>query len=579
MRSSIPMGNWLTEAEYIPDQYQHYEQAERILLSCLRPRSHRCEWYRSRLLMMRSSDWQQGLQDLSETRVHKLNSLWTLATALETQTLNRGVDQLNHLSSEIPRNEPYLDSMMFVRHNTTNWQDPPDMFFEPSPVWHDDAAMCTDEQAKIFLRNILTKSKAQTKELKQDVEKKRREVEGAKAVRLRIRNGTDKRDEADVVRDLFRLQEDVHQSERKQLTAEVEVSTITSVVGDLSLGAKNHNFKTQTFKIPTNCDLCGERIWGLSAKGFDCRDCGYTCHSKCEMKVPATCPGEQSKEEKKKLKSERQEAASATPIYEGGTNGSSTDGPQLSRQDTLNSLSSGYAASAHRSVAGRAPEPAPTDNGDTAVKPSTTGTVRKNRIVAPPPAQYVSAPPVMDDDSSRSSEQRGKMLYAYDANGEGEISVSEGQDVSIVEADGKSNPTLSTNHKAQTNISIQTAQAGQPSAPAIPKALSQQPTSNSCPPPRHQHSHPPSPNDPNPPTATAQPPSPAAQPAPQSPPPNAKDPPSRLVAARRNWPMSKRCMSMRRGVMLSGVWLREIGLCWLSRMMGVGGRRLRRGVW
>jgi ribosomal protein L37E len=72
------------------------------------------------------------------------------------------------------------------------------------------------------------------------------------------------------------MQDDLHQVERKRLTAEVETSTITSVVGDVSLGAKNHNFKSQTFKIPTNCDLCGERIWGLSAKGFDCRDCGYT---------------------------------------------------------------------------------------------------------------------------------------------------------------------------------------------------------------------------------------------------------------------------------------------------------------
>ena len=38
-------------------------------------------------------------------------------------------------------------------------------------------------------------------------------------------------------------------------------------------------------------DLCGDKIWGLSAKGSTCTDCGFSCHSKCEMKVPAKCPG------------------------------------------------------------------------------------------------------------------------------------------------------------------------------------------------------------------------------------------------------------------------------------------------
>src|SRR5205814_1943133 len=137
--------------------------------------------------------------------------------------------------------------------------------------------------------------------------------------------------------------------------AEVETSTITSVVGDLSLRGTSHAFKQETFKIPTNCDLCGDRIWGLSAKGFICTDCGFTCHSKCEMKVPAECPGEQTKEEKKKLKAERQATASAAvevPIVP-ATNG--TTGVTLTRQDTMNSLSSGYAASAHRSVSGNKP--------------------------------------------------------------------------------------------------------------------------------------------------------------------------------------------------------------------------------
>ncbi|KAL2380810.1 hypothetical protein RJ035_006658 [Blastomyces gilchristii] len=396
----------------------------------------------------------KGLQDLNETRVSKLNSIWTLAAQLEKDTLTRCEQHVSHLLSEIPRNEPRLDSTMFIRHNMTNWQDPADVQFEPSPVWHDDAAMITDETAKVFLRNILVKSKAQAKELKVEADKKRREVENAKKIRQSIRDGRDKRDEAEVVRAIFAMQEDLHLLDRKRLTAEVETSTITSVVGDLSFGAENHNFRSQTFKIPTNCDLCGERIWGLSAKGFDCRDCGYTCHSKCEMKVPAECPGEQTKEEKKKLKIERQEAASSAPPIDvpAPTNGAS-ELPALSRRDTMNSLSSGYAASGARSASvistpqvAEGPTELPASSPATTTKPATAP--RRNRIVAPPPAQYISAPPPPANEgdadggggrsrglSIKSSEARGKMLYPYEANGEDEITVEGGREVTIVEPD------------------------------------------------------------------------------------------------------------------------------------------------
>lgn len=387
-----------------------------------------------------------------------LNSLWSFAVKLETEALNRSNDHLRHLSNEIPRNEPRLDSLMFVGHNKVPWQEPPDVQFEPSPVWLDDSEMAVDEASKVFLINVLGKSKGQLTELKQEVEKKRREVAAIKMIRQNIRIGKDKRDEVEMVKTMFSVQEDLHQNERKRLTAEVEVDTITSAVGNVSLGARNHNFKAQTFKIPTNCDLCGDRIWGLSAKGFDCRDCGYTCHNKCELKVPASCPGELSKDERKKLKTERQQAFHVPAAHFHANGDSPDDVPELSaisRSSTMNSLSSGYAASANRSVSGQ-----PTRNSphmeetvleeansvphSTAVSKPTT--LRRNRIVAPPPTHYISEMPANEQSngspnsnsatSHPTDQQRGKMLYSYQAHGAGEVSVQEGDEVTIVEPDG-----------------------------------------------------------------------------------------------------------------------------------------------
>jgi formin-binding protein 1 len=333
---------------------------------------------------------------------------------------------------------------MFLQHNAIPVLEPPNLVFEPSPVWHDEATIVTDESAKVFLRNLLLKSKAQAKELKMDADTQKREVEGAKRMRENVRQGKEKRDEVEVVRAIFLLQEKLHDIDRRRLTAEVETSTIIAVVGDVSLGAKNHNFRAQTFKIPTNCDLCGERIWGLSAKGFDCRDCGYTCHSKCELKVPADCPGEQSKEERRKLKAERQEQAQGAPVFESSPNGSTAELPSLNRKDTMNSLSSGYATSAQRLAAGTLDSSISRTEtiAELAGAPSPKAAPSKrNRILAPPPSGYASASPVELPATSKPSEPRARMVYSYQASGEGEITIDEGRELVVIDPDGK--PLLS----------------------------------------------------------------------------------------------------------------------------------------
>lgn len=370
----------------------------------------------------------------------KLNRIWATAAQIETQTLTRSTEYLKHLTSEIPRNNPLLDSMMFVRHNAAAWQEPADFAFEPSPVWHDDHAMIVNEAAKVFLRNILSKSKSSLGELRRDVDRERREVTKARESRKAIREGRETKDEIEVARAVLTLQEQLYDVERRQVSAEVEVGTITSAVGDISIGAQAHNFKSQTFKIPTNCDLCGERIWGLSAKGFDCRDCGFTCHSKCEMKVPADCPGETDKEAKKKLKAERQEAAHAAhpvddPIPDRVASAAAPGA--LSRQDTvtsMNTMSSGYAASANRSVSGISTHGAGDTADDAPAPAKTKPKIGGNRLKAPPPAAYIKDAGGSNG-SATSGEKRAKMLYPYQANGDGEISVAEDAIVTIVEPD------------------------------------------------------------------------------------------------------------------------------------------------
>lgn len=52
---------------------------------------------------------------------------------------------------------------------------------------------------------------------------------------------------------------------------------------------KTHNFKVHNFKGLNWCELCANFLWGFSAQGVKCEDCGFVAHQKCSEKVPPKC--------------------------------------------------------------------------------------------------------------------------------------------------------------------------------------------------------------------------------------------------------------------------------------------------
>lgn len=52
---------------------------------------------------------------------------------------------------------------------------------------------------------------------------------------------------------------------------------------------KNHTFKIHTFKGLNWCEFCANFLWGFTAQGVKCEDCGFTAHNKCSELVPAKC--------------------------------------------------------------------------------------------------------------------------------------------------------------------------------------------------------------------------------------------------------------------------------------------------
>lgn len=72
---------------------------------------------------------------------------------------------------------------MFAKHNMGGWYEPSDFEFEPSPIWHDTDEIIVDEPAKVFLRNLLGKSRKGLEGAKAQVDTKQREIEGLRKMR------------------------------------------------------------------------------------------------------------------------------------------------------------------------------------------------------------------------------------------------------------------------------------------------------------------------------------------------------------------------------------------------------------
>lgn len=52
---------------------------------------------------------------------------------------------------------------------------------------------------------------------------------------------------------------------------------------------KPHRFVINNFKGFPFCDMCANFLWGFTAQGVKCEDCGFVAHKKCSELVPAKC--------------------------------------------------------------------------------------------------------------------------------------------------------------------------------------------------------------------------------------------------------------------------------------------------
>lgn len=98
------------------------------------------------------------LQELNETRVGLTNKILQNAGIIERNANDRVKEKLYTIDHTIERNNPSLDTLMFIKHNVCAWKEPQDFYFVPCSIWHDDESLVVREPELTDLKRRLDKA-------------------------------------------------------------------------------------------------------------------------------------------------------------------------------------------------------------------------------------------------------------------------------------------------------------------------------------------------------------------------------------------------------------------------------------
>ncbi|KAG0683453.1 hypothetical protein C6P40_000097 [Pichia californica] len=200
-----------------------------------------------------------GLQDLNEAKVSKVNSICLSSSILERDSninINKFVDAIDVV---IKQNLPKLDTAMYVKHNLANWSEPVDFNYIPSQIWHDDEKMIVNDSSinnlKIKLNNACSIYENYTQtcnDEKQSVEEllvQRNKLVGDTFNEVQIKSPEDYQVFEDLlIKSISTLQKFTN-DDTKRVVAEVEIETIqASTHGiDMTITTPIHKEKKSKF--------------------------------------------------------------------------------------------------------------------------------------------------------------------------------------------------------------------------------------------------------------------------------------------------------------------------------------------
>ncbi|KAF9132893.1 hypothetical protein BGW39_011079 [Mortierella sp. 14UC] len=352
-----------------------------------------------------------NMQALDESRIEGLKNIWQGYINLESKLTMDVQAHLDSMMQATQAMDASVDSAIFVRTHRAPWQAPLDLPFESSHTFNDTEELVLDDNARVFLSNKLMKLRRKQAQTTVDINSRLKDMEGLSNLKNAYIENNSLGDPEEVQERILDASRVITVLQTMSALYEAEINTIVQTIGDTGVQNQPHDFKAASFTIPTSCDYCQSTIWGIAKQGFTCRDCGFNCHSKCEMKVPPNCSNV-----KGGAKAQRNSIL-------GGGPPSAT-----SPSSTFNTMSS------------LPPELAPTGTPISEIKrqaslresSASSGAVAS---AARSPQAIISGGARQSGSSASLNHPQAHVIYDYDANSPGELTVRVGDIVTILEGD------------------------------------------------------------------------------------------------------------------------------------------------
>ncbi|KAI9172881.1 Protein BZZ1 [Blastocladiella emersonii ATCC 22665] len=233
------------------------------------------------------------LEELEVMRINAFKQIMQQLTVCETEALKACTEQFAALSGSITSVDARADTALFLSANQSAWHEVPEIHFEPTPLWRDTADLAVaDDACRVVLANHRAKVKARQAELAAAISQDQSRIYGIQKMVDVYTESPSLGDPIYARDELLEHRRRLHLATASHKRHEAELLLIQSALGSSEdLSGKPHAFKPTSFTLPTPCGCCQNSIWGLARQGLVCRDCGFVCHTKCELKVPGACTG------------------------------------------------------------------------------------------------------------------------------------------------------------------------------------------------------------------------------------------------------------------------------------------------
>ncbi|KAG0367239.1 hypothetical protein BGZ54_004196, partial [Gamsiella multidivaricata] len=390
-----------------------------------------------------------NMQYLDESRIEGLKEIWEGYIGLESNLTAEAQAHLSSMVNAVRAIDASADSAVFIRSHKAPWIAPVDQVFESSPTFNDTEELVVDDNARVFLSNKLMKLRRKQAQTIVDINTRLKDMEGLQNLKEAYTGNSSLGDPEEVNENILETSRSITLLQTMSALYEAEINTIVQAVGETGVQNQPHDFKAASFTIPTSCDYCQSTIWGIAKQGFTCRDCGYNCHSKCEMKVPPNCSNVKggAKAQRNSIiipSSTMNTVSSLSPEY----TPSATPISELSKQASTSFRESGSNASLDQVQAHVIYDYDATSPAELSVKTGDVVTVIEGddgsgwvtcqlNGSAPGliPASYIEIEQFHEAQSEAAPIQQVRALYDYDAQSDLELTIREGDIIVLTSTD------------------------------------------------------------------------------------------------------------------------------------------------